>query len=145
MPERDYRGWPLAVPVVVRPGSAWPGWDEREAFLGLRYASNWVDARQGDVLTVTAHGWFSHLLPDVIAKVLAGEEITLTRHGRAVAVVVRPDRLRTRRAQQALGTADRLREAVERGRRIPLSAAPGVSAERAEELVGDVRASRRAR
>lgn len=59
--DRDYRTWPLAVPVVVRPGSAWPSWDETEAFLGLRYGSNWVDVRQGDVLTVTARGWFSYL------------------------------------------------------------------------------------
>lgn len=59
--DRDYRTWPLAVPVVVRPGSAWPGWDESEALLGLRYGSNWVDVRQGDVLTVTARGWYSHL------------------------------------------------------------------------------------
>ncbi|MFP5218917.1 MAG: type II toxin-antitoxin system Phd/YefM family antitoxin [Actinomycetes bacterium] len=84
-------------------------------------------------------------LPDVIAQVLAGEEVTLTRHGRAVAVVVRPDRLRTRRAERALGAADRLREAVERGRSSPLSSAAGVSAERAEELVNEVRATRRAR
>lgn len=61
MSDRDYLSWPLAVPIVVRPGSAWPGWDESEAFLGLRYGSNWVDARQGDVLTVTAQGWYSHL------------------------------------------------------------------------------------
>lgn len=61
MPSRDYRSRPLAVPVVVRPGSAWPGWDEEEALLGLRYGSNSADVRQGDVLTVTARGWFSFL------------------------------------------------------------------------------------
>lgn len=58
---RDYRGRPLAVPVVIRPGPVWSAWDESEAFLGLRYGSNWVDVRQGDVVTVTARGWFSYL------------------------------------------------------------------------------------
>jgi hypothetical protein len=59
--DRTYRSWPLAVPVVVRPGSAWASWDELEAFLGLRYGSNSCDVRQGDVLTVTARGWMSWL------------------------------------------------------------------------------------
>lgn len=56
-----YRSWPLAVPVVVRPGPTSWEWDEHEAFLGLRYGSNWADVRQGDVLTVTARGWSSWL------------------------------------------------------------------------------------
>src|SRR4051794_15680318 len=37
-------------------------------------------------------------LPQILERVLAGEEVTITRHGRAVAVVVRPDALRARRA-----------------------------------------------
>lgn len=57
----NFRDWPLAVPVVVRPGSAWPCWDEDEALLGLRYGSNCVDCRHGDVLTVTGRGWYSSL------------------------------------------------------------------------------------
>jgi hypothetical protein len=56
-----YRSWPLAVPVVVRPGSTLSSWDEHEAFVGLRYGSNWVGVRQGDILTVTARGWSSWL------------------------------------------------------------------------------------
>lgn len=59
--DRNHLSWPLAVPVVVRPGSVWTSWDESEAFLGLRYGANWVDVRQGDVLTVTPRGWFSYL------------------------------------------------------------------------------------
>jgi hypothetical protein len=58
---RPYPDWPIAVPVVVRPGSAWWSWDEREAWLGLRYGSNLRDVLHGDVLTVTARGWLSHL------------------------------------------------------------------------------------
>lgn len=58
---RPYPQWPIAVPVVIRPGSAWWSWDEREVWLGLRYGSNLCDVLQGDVLTVTACGWVSHL------------------------------------------------------------------------------------
>jgi hypothetical protein len=53
--------WPIVVPVVIRPGSAWWSWDEREVWLGLRYGSNLCDVLQGDVLTVTGRGWISHL------------------------------------------------------------------------------------
>jgi hypothetical protein len=54
-----YPDWPLAVPVVVRPGPAWMSWDETEALLGLRYGSNLCDVHEGDVLTVTARGWYA--------------------------------------------------------------------------------------
>jgi hypothetical protein len=56
-----HKQWPIVVPVVIRPGSAWWSWDEREVWLGLRYGSNLCDVLQGDVLTVTARGWISHL------------------------------------------------------------------------------------
>lgn len=56
-----YPQWPIVVPVVVRPGSVWWSWDEREAWLGLRYGSNLCDALQADVLTVTERGWVSHM------------------------------------------------------------------------------------
>jgi hypothetical protein len=49
----------MAVPIVVRPGSAWWSWDELEAVLGLRYGSNCCHVIQGDVLTVTGRGWLS--------------------------------------------------------------------------------------
>lgn len=54
-----YADWPLAIPVVVRPGPAWISWDETEAMLGLRYGSNMCDVREGDALTVTARGWYA--------------------------------------------------------------------------------------
>ena len=41
-------------------------------------------------------------LPEILDRVTAGEEVTITRHGRAVAIVVRPDALRVRRADRAL-------------------------------------------
>ena len=58
-------------------------------------------------------------LPEILDRVLAGEEVTITRHGREVAVLVRPDAIRARRADQALAEAERLRDLLDRGRRTP--------------------------
>lgn len=81
-------------------------------------------------------------LTDVVNRVLAGEEITLTRHGQAVAVVVRPDALRTRRAGDALAVASRVRDTLDAGATRRLRPRPRVSKARADQLVADVRASR---
>jgi hypothetical protein len=54
----SYAERPLVVTVVVRPGDCWWSLDESEAWLGMRYGSNLVDAIDGDILTVTARGWF---------------------------------------------------------------------------------------
>jgi hypothetical protein len=51
-----YRDWPMAVPIVIRPGPSWFSWDESEAVFGLRYGSNLCDVVQGDVLMVTPRG-----------------------------------------------------------------------------------------
>ena len=84
-------------------------------------------------------------LPELLDRVSAGEEVTITRHGVAVAVVMRPDAVRSRRADRALADAEHLRQLVERGRAASLVEAPSITAERAERLVGEVRAGRRAR
>ncbi|MGI8984922.1 MAG: type II toxin-antitoxin system Phd/YefM family antitoxin [Acidimicrobiales bacterium] len=81
-------------------------------------------------------------LPAVLDRVEAGEEVTITRHGKPVAVVVRPDRLRTRRADQALAAADRLRDLVGQGRNRRLNAEPALSRDRGDQLVTELRASR---
>ena len=81
-------------------------------------------------------------LPELLDRVLAGEEVTITRHGQAVAVVVRPDAIRVRRADRALGDAERLRDMFDRARAAPLSDAPSLSADRAHELVAHVAAGR---
>ncbi|MFN7149251.1 MAG: type II toxin-antitoxin system Phd/YefM family antitoxin [Microthrixaceae bacterium] len=81
-------------------------------------------------------------LPELLDRVIAGEEVTITRHGREVAVLVRPDAIRVRRADQALAEAERLRNLLDQGRNGRLADAPVVSAERAEELVADVAAGR---
>jgi len=83
-------------------------------------------------------------LPQILERVRAGEEVTLTRHGEPVAVVVRPDRLRKRRVSDALAAADRVHELIERARYRPLSE-PTLDEARAEVLLAEVRASRVAR
>ena len=84
-------------------------------------------------------------LPEILDRVVAGEEVTITRHGKAVAVVVRPDSLRARRADRALVDAERLRDLLKRGRAASLSDAPAVSDELAERLVAEVVAARSGR
>lgn len=79
------------------------------------------------------------LLPQIVQRVLAGEEITLTRHGEPVAVVVRPDRLRARRADAALGVAADLHEILETGRERPLGT---ISSAMADAVLRDVKRSR---
>jgi antitoxin (DNA-binding transcriptional repressor) of toxin-antitoxin stability system len=84
-------------------------------------------------------------LPEILDRVLAGEEVTITRHGTAVAVVVRPDLVRIRRADRALGDAERLRDLLDRGRATPLSETPTIAGQRADELVTHVIAARSTR
>jgi len=81
-------------------------------------------------------------LHEILDRVEAGEEVTITRHGKPAAVVVRPDSLRTRRADQALAAAERVRQGLVEGRSRLLDATPGISEARAEELLAEVRASR---
>ncbi|MQY24277.1 type II toxin-antitoxin system Phd/YefM family antitoxin [Nocardia macrotermitis] len=84
-------------------------------------------------------------LPDLLDRVERGEEITITRHGQAVATLVRPDVLVTRRADTAFAQADHLRDVLEQGRKAALTDLPGMDPARAEALVEDVRSSRDAR
>ena len=84
-------------------------------------------------------------LPAIVERVIAGEEVTLTRHGQPVAVLVRPDTLRTRRAGNALVAATGVKEALERGRASRLAPRPALSEERADALVAAVRTARSGR
>ncbi len=81
-------------------------------------------------------------LPEILDRVQVGEEVTITRHGKPVAVVVRPDALRARRAEQALAAVERLRAVIEEGRTRPLRESPSITSARAEELGADLRAGR---
>ncbi len=84
-------------------------------------------------------------LPDLLDRVERGEEITITRHGKAVATLVRPDTLTARRADAALTQAEQLHDLIEQGRQTALNALPGIDPSRADALVDEVRASREAR
>ena len=81
-------------------------------------------------------------LPELLDRVLAGEEVTLTRHGQPVAVIVRPDSLRTRRAERVIDAAARLQDQLDAAQARPLSPRPSITAARAEALVAEARAGR---
>lgn len=81
-------------------------------------------------------------LPEILNRVAEGEEITITRHGRAVAVIVRPDILWSRsRAEDVLAEADRLEDLLRAAAERPLPAR-GLTEEYAEELIAAIRADR---
>jgi antitoxin (DNA-binding transcriptional repressor) of toxin-antitoxin stability system len=84
-------------------------------------------------------------LPEVLDRVADGEEVTITRHGRPVAVVVRPDILWSRRARAALDDAERIHALLAEAASADLPEAPGLTAQRAEELIAEIRAARDAR
>lgn len=80
-------------------------------------------------------------LPELVTRVEAGEEITITRHGRPAAVLVRPDVLRSR-ADVIIGEAERLHRVLSHAAGTEPGAEPGVTAERAEELIAEIRSGR---
>jgi antitoxin (DNA-binding transcriptional repressor) of toxin-antitoxin stability system len=84
-------------------------------------------------------------LPEVLDRVAEGEEVTITRHGRPVAVVVRPDILWSRRARGALDDAERIHALLAEAATAALPEGPGLTERRAEELVAEIRAGRDAR
>ncbi len=85
-------------------------------------------------------------LPEILNRVAEGEEITITRHGRAVAVIIRPDIMWSRsRAEGVLAEADRLEDLLQAAAGRERSAGPGLSEAYAEELIAHIRAGRDAR
>jgi prevent-host-death family protein len=81
-------------------------------------------------------------LPEVLKRVAEGEEITITRHGQAVAVIVRPDVMWSRsRAEDALAEADQLRALMHAaaGSELPVG---GLTPDYAEELIAAIRSGR---
>jgi antitoxin (DNA-binding transcriptional repressor) of toxin-antitoxin stability system len=82
-------------------------------------------------------------LPEILNRVAEGEEVTITRHGRAVAVIVRPDVMWSRsRAGSVLAEADRLNDLLRAAADSELSWAAGLSEQYAEELIAAIRADR---
>jgi prevent-host-death family protein len=84
-------------------------------------------------------------LPELLSRVEEGEEVTITRHGRPVAVLVRPDALHRRRAGAVLDDADRIHELLSQATAAGLGEGTGLTAQRAEELIAEIRAGRDAR
>ena len=80
-------------------------------------------------------------LPELLTRVEEGEEVTITRHGRAVAVLVRPDMLRPR-ATVVIEAAGQVHDLLVAAAASELPIHPGLTEERAEELISDIRAGR---
>ena len=85
------------------------------------------------------------LLPELLNRVEDGEEVTITRHGRPVAILVRPDALRVRRAEAVLDDAARIHNLLAEAAATPLPEGTGLTEQRAEELIAEIRAGRGAR
>ena len=81
-------------------------------------------------------------LPQLLDRVGTGEEVTITRHGKPVAVLVRPDTLRARRADDALAAAEAIRVTLARARRTAVAESPMISKARAKALLAEVAAGR---
>ena len=85
-------------------------------------------------------------LPEVLNRVAEGEEVTITRHGRAVAVIVRPDIVWSRsRAEGVLNEAAQVHALLESVADEDLNAGGGISEQYAEELIASIRAGRDSR
>jgi prevent-host-death family protein len=84
-------------------------------------------------------------LPELLTRVEGGEEVTITRHGQAVAVVVRPDALRSRRATTAAGSTGKIHDLLASAKATDLSEMKGLSASRAEQLISEIRKGRNSR
>ncbi|HZM38451.1 MAG TPA: type II toxin-antitoxin system prevent-host-death family antitoxin [Acidimicrobiales bacterium] len=83
-------------------------------------------------------------LPQLLNRVEAGEEIILTRHGRQIAVILRPDALRVRRGGPALDAAAQVRDRLEAARRAPLPHR-GLTPSQADSLIEEIRSGRNSR
>jgi antitoxin (DNA-binding transcriptional repressor) of toxin-antitoxin stability system len=81
-------------------------------------------------------------LPEILNRVADGEEVTITRHGQAVAVIVRPDVIWSRsKAEVALHEATQLHSLLDS---LAESEPPagGITERYAEELIASIRSAR---
>lgn len=83
-------------------------------------------------------------LPAQLDRVEAGERVAITRHGRVVAVLVRPDVLLATRSPEAWAAADHIEALLTRARDEPLLPA-SISEARADELIASIQADRSSR
>jgi prevent-host-death family protein len=83
-------------------------------------------------------------LPELLTRVEDGEEVTITRHGRPVAVLVRPDSVRSR-ANVIIEDAGRVHDLLAAAAASDLPTDQGLTRERAEELISEIRSGRDSR
>lgn len=83
-------------------------------------------------------------LPEQLDRVEAGEEVSITKDGRVVAVLVRPDALKRRRALEVWDEAERIAGLLDSTRSEPMQRPVSISPERAEVVhaVRDARSGR---
>jgi prevent-host-death family protein len=83
-------------------------------------------------------------LPEIIDFVVGGQEISITRHGKPVVVVVSPEKLRIRRpaALEAIRRGEEIGRRIDEARGKPLLPHGGLPPGRADELVAEIRADR---
>src|SRR5580704_6833564 len=83
-------------------------------------------------------------LPELLTRVEDGEEVTITRHGRPVAVLVRPDVMRSR-INVIIEDAGRVHDLLAAAAASDLPTDQGLTRERAEELISEIRSGRDSR
>lgn len=81
-------------------------------------------------------------LPALLSRVEQGEEVTITRHGRPVAVLVSPDGLRARRVTEVFREAELVHALIDAAKEEPVAQSPGLTTESAEALIAHIRAGR---
>jgi prevent-host-death family protein len=84
-------------------------------------------------------------LPELVERVQAGDEVTITRHGVPVAVLVHPASLRTRRVTTAFALAAELGKMLEEAKTRPLKLNDETTAGWVEQMVSSIRSARDAR
>lgn len=82
---------------------------------------------------------------DVIERVIAGELVTVTRHGEEVAIIARPDVFNRRRISSAVDAAGRLHRTLRALADEPLQPEKGLTVDRAQVLVAELQADRASR
>jgi prevent-host-death family protein len=81
-------------------------------------------------------------LPALVDEIARGGEVTITRHGVPVAVLVGPDRLRRRRVSDTDAVVANLAADLEQAGARPLDRSPTITSERADAMVADLRDER---
>jgi len=84
-------------------------------------------------------------LPELLTRVEGGQEVTITRHGRPVAVLVAPDAHRRRRNLDIMREAAAIRDLMNTARTAPVTTVESMTPQRAEELIEDIRQGREGR